>query len=402
MNHSVDPETLLAERPAADLARFKSRAIAVGVAGIAASAIGFVVNRPVFFQSYLIAYVFWMGITMGSLALLMLQYLTAGAWGLFARRIFEASTRTLPLMAVLFLPIAFNMSVLYEWVRPEAATDPMVQSKAAYLNEPFFFVRAVLFFVILGVLTYLLNKWSKEQDGEPTRLPGPKDGRLRALSGPGLVLYVLVITFMSVDWVMSISPDFYSTIYGILFLGGQGLATVAFTILVVTALSRTKPFSDVAKTQYFHDYGNLLLAFVLLWAYFNVSQLIIIWAGNLPDEIPWYIVRLHGLWMPVAVAVLIGHFFLPLLLLLSRNLKRRPSMLVKVAVFVLVMRVIDIIWEVAPAFRTTNVTIHWIDFALVIGMGGIWVAYFFTTLAGRALLPAHDPYFKEAMAHGDH
>ena len=398
----LNPEALLRERPTADLLRLRSRSVVAGIAGLALMAVGWVtLGRAEFLQSYLIGYIFWIAITMGSLALLMVQYLSGGAWGMVTRRIFEASTRTLPLMVLLFLPIAFNLPVLYEWVRPEAAADPAIQEKAAYLNVPFFFVRAVLFFGIWGVLAFFLNRWSREQDESAPRLPGPMDGRFRVLSGPGLVLYMLTLTFMSVDWVMSLMPHFYSTIFGILMLGGQGLSTMAFTIIVLSILTRFRPMSEVVASEHFHDLGKLMLAFVMLWAYFNVSQLIIIWSGNLPEEIPWYIARLHGTWAWVAWVVFLGHFVLPFGLLLSRNLKRRPNLLSQLALFVLFMRVIDLIWTIGPAFRETS-TLHWLDFATILGLGGLWMAMFFGNLAGRALLPAHDPYFEEALAHGGH
>jgi len=405
----LNPEVLLRERPVADLARLRSRAVVVAVIGLALMVLGlFTGGLSLFFQSYLIAFVFLMGITLGSMALLMVQYLSGGAWGMVARRVFEAATRNLPLMLVLFVPIALtaasglNLPVLYEWMRPEAMNDPVIKLKAAYLNKGFFLARAVLFFAIWGTLVFLLNRWSKEQDDSAPRRPGPMDGRLRVLSGPGLVLYVITITFMSVDWIMSISPKFYSTIFGILTLGGQGLSTMAFTILTLSLLARFKPMSQVIEKDHFHDLGKLMLAFVMLWAYFNVSQLIIIWSGNLPEEIPWYIERLQGAWAPVAWAVLIGHFMLPFLLLLSRDLKRHPKLLARLAVFVLIMRVVDLTWTIGPVFRHQAMTIHWMDFAAVLGLGGVWMAVFFTNLGGRALVPAHDPYFKEALAHGGH
>jgi hypothetical protein len=334
--------------------------------------------------------------------MLMLQYLTGGAWGLFARRVFEASSRNVVIMAVLFIPIAMNLPVLYPWARPDAVNDPVIQSKIAYLNTNFFLLRAVLYFGIMLTLSLVLTRWSREQDREPTRLPGPKDGRLRFLSGPGLVLYMIMVTFMSVDWVMSLDPHFTSTIFGILMLGGQGLSTLAFTILILSALSRAKPVSTVAKPDLFHDLGKLMLCFVMLWAYFNVSQLIIIYQGNLPEEIPWYLHRLYGLWMPIAIAVLLGHFVLPFFLLLSRDLKRHAGGLGWLSLFVLLMRVIDITWTIGPIFRENGHTLHWMDFAAVIGLGGIWLTMFFMQLGRVSLVPAHDPYFKEAMANVGH
>jgi hypothetical protein len=399
----LNEAALLAERPTADLARLRSRALLLGAVGLAGAAAGyFVETRSLFFQSYLIAYIFWIGVTLGSLALLMVQYLSGGAWGLFARRVFEASTRTLPLMLVLFVPIAMNLTTLFPWSRPEAATDPVIQDKALYLNVNFFYVRVGLYFLIWGALVFFLNRWSSEQDGAATRAPGPKDGRLRVLSGPGLVLYMITITFMSVDWIMSLEPHFTSTIFGILTVGGQGLSAMAFAIATLAVLSRFKPVSDVAQPDYFHDLGKLMLAFVMLWAYFNVSQLIIIWSGNLPEEIPWYIDRLHGLWMPVAWVVLFGHFVIPFSLLLSRDLKRHTTRLYWLALFILLMRVIDIVWTIGPVFRHDGTTLHWLDFAMVLAMGGLWLSFFYRNLGARALVPAHDPYFKEAMAHGGH
>ena len=403
MAQDLNPEAILRERPTEGLSRLRGRSMVLAVVGLVLMAIGWITQgKDQFLQSYLIGFIFWMGITMGSLALLMVQYLSGGAWGLVSRRIFEAATRNFPLMLVLFLPIALNLPVLYEWVRPEAAHDPQIREKAAYLNAGFFYARALIFFAIWGILAFLFNRWSKEQDDNAPRLPGPTDGRFRVLSGPGLILYMLTLTFMSVDWIMSLAPHFYSTIFGVLMLGGQGLSTLAFTILILAALMRFRPLSDVVEPDHFHDLGKLLLAFTMLWAYFNVSQLIIIWSGNLPEEIPWYLERLQGAWAPVAVIVLIGHFFLPFGLLLSRNLKRRPHLLSKLALYILVMRAVDLVWTIGPVFRPDSAMVHWLDFAAVLGIGGVWLTLFLSTLGTRALLPAHDPYYEEAMAHGGH
>jgi hypothetical protein len=393
---------LLAERPTAQLGGMMSRGIIFGLVGVVATVAGFfMVDGSQFFQSYLIAYLFWLSISLGSLLLLMVQYLSGGAWGLVARRIFEASAGTLPLMAILFLPIAFNLETLFLWARPEAAADPIIQSKAAYLNKTFFFVRAALYFVIWYGLTLLLTRWSAEQDRTSPVPPGPKDRRFRVLSGPGLVASVLAVTFMSVDWLMSLDPHFYSTIFGILMLGGQGLTTLAFTILVLRGLSQAKPMSQVVTPERFHDFGKLMLAFTMLWAYFNVSQLLIIWSANLPEEIPWYIERLTGPWLPWAVFVLVGHFVLPFIFLLSRDNKRRSRNLAGIAKLVIAMRVVDLIWTIGPVFRHDH-TVHWLDFAVVVAFAAPWLFLFYRNLGARSLVPAHDPYFKEAVADGGH
>jgi hypothetical protein len=216
-----------------------------------------------------------------------------------------------------------------------------------------------------------------------------------------VVLHILCVTFMSVDWVMSLDPHFYSTIFGILTLGGQGLTTLAFTILVLQGLSHSKPMSQVVNTERFHDFGKLMLAFVMLWAYFNVSQLLIIWSANLPEEIPWYIERLRGPWAPWAVLVLVGHFVTPFVLLLSRDVKRHSKVLARVALLVMLMRVVDLIWTVGPVFRH-DTTFHFLDFSIVVAFAAPWLLFFFRNLGDRSLVPANDPYFKEAVADGGH
>lgn len=402
MSGEFNAAAMLKERPVADLSRLSNRGVMFGAVGIIAVAIGFfMVEWSQFLQSYLIAYMFWIGLSLGSLSLLMVQYLSGGAWGLVARRVFEASTRTLPLMALLFIPIAMNMPTLYKWARPEAVDDPIIHSKAAYLDVEFFYIRVVIYFVIWMGLAFLLSKWSKDQDETAPQPPGPADRKFRVLSGPGMVLHVLAITFMSVDWVMSLDPHFYSTIFGVLILGGQGLATLAFTILVLQGLSNSKPISQVIDAERFHDFGKLMLAFVMLWAYFNVSQLLIIWSANLPEEIPWYIERLGGHWAPWAVVVLVGHFVLPFILLLSRDLKRHGRVLSRVAFLVLVMRIIDFVWTIGPIFRH-DYTLHWMDFAMVVAFAAPWLFLFYRNLGSRSLVPANDPYFKDAVANGGH
>ena len=395
-------ESVLMTRPGALLARLGSRSIIAGAIGLALMAVGYVMTGEAFWHSYLIAYIFWIGITLGSLGLLMIQYLSGGAWGLVSRRVFEAGTRTLPLMALLFLPIVWKLPVLYsKWAGPGAPADEIVQLKVAYLNVEFFIIRAVVFFVIWGALIFILNKWSADQDEAAPMLPGPADRRFRLVSGPGLVLFVLTISFMSVDWVMSLDPHWYSTIFGILMLGGQGLSTLAFTIVVLATLRHHQPMSSVLDADKFHDLAKLMFAFVMLWGYFSVSQLLIIWSANLPEEIPFYLERLHGPWYPISVALLLGQFTLPFLLLLSRNFKRNPLAARRIAIFILVMRVVDITWTIGPVFRHGS-GLHWLDFACVLGIGGVWMFLFFRNLGGRALMPARDPYLKEALAHGGH
>jgi hypothetical protein len=395
-------EAAMLTRPTAELSRLSGRGLLFGVVGLLGAGIGYATAADHFWESYLIGYIFWIGITLGSLGIVMIQHLTGGAWTMASRRLLEGAMRTLPLMAVLFIPIWMNLEKLYKWAKPGAESDPLIASKMAYLNAQGFTVRAVFYFAVWAVLIFFLNKWSREQDEQPTQLPGPLDRRSRMLSGPGLVLFVGTITFMSVDWVMSLDPHWYSTIFGVLTLGGQGLSTMALMILVMATLARVEPMSRVATANVFHDHGKLMFAFVMLWAYFSVSQLLIIWSANLPEEIPFYLERLHGPWYPVSVALLLGQFALPFLLLLSSSFKRNPNVVKWIALFILVMRVVDITWTIGPVFRHEGSSISWLDFALVLAIGGAWLFLFFRNLAGRAIVPARDPHFKEAVAHGGH
>jgi hypothetical protein len=318
------------------------------------------------------------------------------------RRHLEAATRTLPYLTAAFLPIAAGLPSLYIWARPDVvAADPILQAKRAYLNVPFFLARAVFYFAVWNALAYILSRWSREQD-EAGRQPIGSERKFRQLSAPGLMAYGLTITFASVDWVMSLDPHWFSTIFGVLFMGGQALSALGFAIGVLSLTSRHQPLSQVVEPSHFHDLGKLLFAFVMLWAYFAFSQFLIIWSGNLPEEIPWYLERLHGGWGVVALVIVIGHFVLPFLVLLSRDLKRNHRALAAVAIALVVMRLVDLIWMIAPRPGHHGFPIHWLDVTLPLALGAIWIALFVRELTRRTLLPVNDPYFEEVFAHGHH
>jgi hypothetical protein len=358
-------------------------------------------DRVEFLHSYLIAYLFWLGITLGSLALLMMQHLTGGRWALVIRRILEAGTRTLPLMAVAALPLLVGMKTLYSWARP-GQDDPVILAKHFYLNPQFFVVRMVFYFAVWLTLAYFLNKWSREEDAGEAGLQLWM--RLEGLSGIGLVIYGLTVTFATVDWAMSLEPRWYSTIYGLLFMVAQALSALALAVLVLIWLSDRKPLSQIVRQSHFQDLGSFLLTFVMLWAYLEFSQWLIIWGGNLTDEIPWYIRRLEGVWGSVALLLVILGFFLPFFLLLFRNVKRKTRSLLIVALLILLMRLVDMYWTILPAFGGGKIHLSWMDVALPLGMGGIWLAYFLWQLQRMPILPVHDPRMEgaaeEAIGHG--
>lgn len=383
------------ERP--DLARPQSVALVVGMVGLGLSTVGWLVNPDQFFRSYLTGYLFWLGVALGSLPLLLLQHLTGGAWGLAIRRVLEAGTRTLPFMALLFVPIVLGMRSLYVWTHADlVAADEVLRHKAAYLNRSFWLVRAVIYFAVWIGLASRLTGWSREQDRTGDAELARK---MQILSGPGVVFYFLAISFAAIDWVMALDAHWYSSIFGPLIAVGQVLNAFSFAILVLALLSGYAPFAGVVQPAVFHDLGKLLLAFVMLWAYFSFSQFLIIWAGNLPEEIRWFLKRSEGGWLALGLFIIVFHFFVPFFLLLSRDLKRNMRLLAGVALLIMAMRFVEIFWTVAPLFHPEHLSLNWLDLTAMAGIGGIWLWMFLRELAAQPLLPLRDPYLREAFEH---
>ncbi len=337
-----------------------------------------------FFHSYLVGFLFWLGVALGCAAILMLHHLVGGGWGLITRRLLESGTRTTPLMALLMIPLFYGLPRLYNWTHTAPANPgSLLRFKNVYLQTPFFEVRAVLYFAIWLVFVYFLNKWSIEQDetGEPAVLR-----RLRALSGPGIVIYCLTATFAAVDWVMSLAPEWYSTAYGLLFIVSEVLTAFSFIIGVAMLLANRSSLSRVITRQRLIDLGNLILTFVMLWAYIAFTQFLIIWAGNLPEEISWYMIHIKGGWLAIVIALMVFHFALPFTLLLFRDIKRNANTLAVVAGAMFVVRLADIWWTVEPTWHPT-IQLHWMDILAPVGIGGIWIFVFVWQLQRRPLLP---------------
>ncbi len=380
-----------------EVERLEKPALVGGLAALVlCAALGF--RDPTqFFRSYLLAFVFWIGLPLGCFAILMLHHLVGGTWGFPLRRLLESGTKTFLLMAVLVLPILFRLPVLYSWADPrKVASDPLLQYKHPYLNVPFFVVRTIIYFAAWILVAHFLNKWSRQQDetGE-----AGLTSRLQSLSAPGLLIFGLTVTYMSVDWVMSLEASWFSTIYGMMFMVTEALAAMAFVTVTVILLSKQEPLRNLISPRVLGDYANLLLTFTMLWAYLSFSQYLIIWAGNLQDEIPWYMVRARGGWAWVALVLIIFHFAVPFLLLLLRFVTRRAGPLGWVAAGLFVMTLVDIYWLTVPAFERTRPEFHLTDWLAILGMGGLWLWRFTSQLKGRPLLPLHDPRLKEIMQH---
>lgn len=382
-----------------NLKRFQQIALIVGVVFLLLMAVGFFTNRVQFMRSYLFSYTYWIGFPLGSLVLLMLQHLTGGGWGLVIRRPLEAATRTLPLMLLLFIPIVLGSGLLYPWLHEPEITE--LGDKTKYLNLPFFVIRAAICFGVWLLLAFFLNRWSREQDRTADRKLAKK---MRVLSGPGMVLFVLTVTIVAVDWVMSLEPEWMSTMFGLLFVAAWGVTGLAFVIASLAVLSKYEPLSHIVAKLHFHDLGKLLLALVMLWTYFAFSQYLIIWSGNLPEEIRYYLPRIHGVWGVIAVTIAILHFAAPFLFLLSRSVKRDASKLIIIALLILFMRLVDFFWLITPSFTREYFVVSWMDIVAPIAIGGLWLGVYAWQLSTRPLVALNDPQYESVLeqAHASH
>lgn len=428
-------------------------ALVIGGVGLV---IAFLGDAEQGWRAYFLGNVYWVGMSLGCLGLLMIQHLTGGDWGVVMRRVLEAGAMTVILMAVLFAPVIFSSDALHSlfpWTHLDAAEagqgehgteealeEPhevadvvaldaaamaaqaetheggheaaahgvegyvaenrdFLEHKRPYLNVGFFQGRYLLYFAIWLLLAGVLWRWSSKQDDHPD----PKlVQRMQAVSAPGLIVLALAASFASYDWLMSIYPTWYSTMYGVWFLGTFGIGGLSLLILMGLFFGKREPLIHVLQPRHFHDWGKLLLAFVVLWAYFTISQFLIIWSGNLPDEIAWFLPRFEGGWLVVTTLLFLFHFGLPFVLLLSRDLKRNAKMLTGVAVFLLAMRWLDLHWQVAPSIQSIwggEAVSWWASLAATLAVGGLWLVLFVWLLQRRPILPVGDPYLEEAMAH---
>lgn len=386
------------EATIADLTRAQRIALIVGVIGLAATLVG-LRNPTQFHRSYLFAYEFWISLPLGCLGLLMMHHLTGGKWGLHVRRLAEAGSNTFPLMAVFFIPNLLGLKLLYPWARPElVASDPALKYKAPYLNPTWFIIRTVIYFAILIYLGTRLNGWARKYD--ETR-DSKLLSRMGRLSGPGLVVWSAIVTWASIDWVMSLEPHWFSTIYGMVFMIIAALTALSFMVYVGTFLAQREPMASLASPLQWNDMGNLMLAFVMLITYLSFDQFLIIWTGNLKDEIPWYVSRNSHGWGVLALFLVIFHFAIPFLLLLQRAVTRRMRMLAGLAFALVIISMFDVYWQVVPAFTPQGPQFHLTDITAIIGIGGIWISVFLWRLKRRPLMPVHDRSFEEVAAHGD-
>ena len=372
--------------------------LVAGVLGLGACGVGAFLDPAQFFFSYLVGFLFWTGLSLGCLCVLMIHLLTGGGWGYMVRRFLEAAATVLPLMAVLFAPVYLGVHRLYPWAQPEVVRQMEALAKRhAYLNVPMFTVRSVLSFALFIGAAYFLSRGSRAQDR--TADPAPTR-RLRAFSGPALLVFVLVASLATVDWIMVLEPVFYSTVFPAQVIIGWILSTFAFCTVMLAYVHEHAPWKGVVRTEHFHSLGNFLLAFVMMWAYLAVSQLIIIWSGNLPKEIGWYLHRVADGWKWVAIFLGLFHFALPFLLLLSREAKESVRRLTRLALFIFCVHAVEVFWQVEPSRHPVHFSLSWMDPAALAGVGGLWLAMFCWRMQQGPLIPRNDPRMERALIHG--
>ena len=371
-----------------------------GLGGAAAWAVGHHMARRDFMVSYLFAYTFWLGVALGCLALTMIHHLSGGRWGFVARRLLEAAFLCMPLLAALFIPLLLGLADLYPWARTaQVEASRILQHQRPYLNDAGFAVRAAVFLATWSLLAVLLRRWSRQQDETSDAAPAR---RMRALSGIGLVVYAFTVAFAGIDWIMSCEVGWSSTAFPIIMMGGQLLSATAFVVLALAAACRHEPFAEAVGEVHFHQLGNLLLTFVMFWTYVSFAQALIVYSGNLPHEIEWYLRRIAGGWRWLAVFLGVGLFLTPFILLLFRPMKNSARRLAVIAGVVLLGQAAAQYWMIMPAHPGRNLAAAWVgDLSAMTGLGGLWLAVWAGGMRRGGRLPRHDPRHPEEPGEAD-
>ncbi len=373
-------------------------AIGAGCAllGVIACAIFGMANPRQFYFSWLVSFLFFLSLALGALFFVLIQYASQGGWGTVLRRIGETTFATLPVMAALFLPLLLGLRDLYAWAVPGAAEqDALLRWKAPYLNVPFFLIRAVIYFASWSAIALLYYQRSRRQDVTGD-LADP--ARLRRLAGPSIIVLGLTQTFASIDWIMSLTPHWYSTMMGIYFFSGAFVAFIALLSIAATAMRRAGLLETVITAEHLQDIGKFLFAFTAFWAYIAFSQFLLIWYANLPEETFWYKARLEGSWAAVSILLMVGHFGVPFFYLMGRDVKRRGWTLAIGGAWLLAMHFVDLYWQVMPTLHPEGLRPSVLDAAAFVAIGGCFVAAVGWLMRRQALVPLRDPRLAESLA----
>ena len=376
--------------------RIPAIGVAAAVLGAAGCAIFGAGNPKQFFFSWLVSFLFFLSLALGGLFFVLIQYAAQGGWGIVLRRIGETVFATIPAMAVLFLPLVLGLRDLYSWSVPGAAEhDALLRWKAPYLNVPFFLIRAAVYFGAWSLIAVFYYRVSRDQDG--TGDPAPS-ARLRRLAGPAIIVLALTQSLASVDWIMSLTPHWYSTIFGVYFFSGAFVGFIALLSIVAPAMRRAGLLETVISTEHLHDVGKLLFGFTAFWAYIAFSQFLLIWYANLPEETIWYRARLEGSWMAVSLLLMLGHFAAPFFYLMGRPVKRKGWTLAIGGLWILAMHFVDLYWQIMPTLHPEGVRVSVMDVAAFVAIGGCFVAAVTWLMRRQALVPLRDPRIAESLA----
>lgn len=390
-NHTAVPEIQLGARAVT----VERAAAVVGALGLLVCLGGYFWRPEIFFQSYLYAFLYWSGFAFGCLGLFLLNNVVGGRWGVTTRSLLIAGMRTLPVVFLLLLPLFLGLKHLYPWTDVNQVDhNEYLWHKRHYLNIPFFAVRVLIYFAVWLFWGLRAKSMADRQDKDAD--PG-WPVRMRQFSAPGLVAFMLTLTFAYIDWILSADPQFYSTVYGGMIIIGDAVQTLALTIVVLVLISKTDRFGGRVNSSLLHDLGNMMFAFTIFWTYLAVSQLIIIWPADLPQELSWYEVRVHGGWRVIACAIALIMFAIPFLALLSQQRKQNPRRLMRVAIWLLCARAVEMFWVVEPTWRTKSFALYWTDIVAFLTVGGIWLYTYLGYLRRRPLLPLHDPRIMPPM-----
>jgi hypothetical protein len=376
--------------------RWQRLSLGIGIAALLVCAVAAPWSPAQFFRAYLVAYLFFLGIALGSMVLLMAYYLTGGSWGLLIRRILEAGMRTLPLLAILFLPVACGIGYLYPWAQPQVvAASEKLQYQQFYLCPAYFWIRAAVYFALWTALGYVLSSWSRREDatGNP-RLAW----KCLKLSGFGAVLYGVSIHFAAIDWGMSLQPAFHSSIWGPMFATSQLLSAFSFALIVLAFCIGRPPLAEVASLKVRNDLASLLFTILILWAYMAWFQFMLIWISNLPVDVIWYLPRTSAFWKAAIWAIFAFGFAVPFCLLLMRPIKRNSAAVAWIAGLILFVQLVFMEYQIMPGLSDGGLGEHWMDFLMPFGLGGLWLAEYLRQL-GRLPLLAPNDYNREAALH---
>ncbi|MDZ4723799.1 MAG: hypothetical protein SGI97_07845 [candidate division Zixibacteria bacterium] len=384
----------------AERGNFGTIALGVAVVGVIGCIAGYVMDHDRFFHAYLTGFAYWVSLCLGALFFTMLQHLTGAHWSVVVRRISETLMACLPVMFLLSIPMFLGIHSLYHWSHEDAvATDALLKWKSPFLNSPFFIARTIVYFLIWSTLSYFLHKTSLEQDR------GFKEDqliRLRRLSAGGMVLFAVTITVAAFDWLMSLNPHWYSTIYGVYFFSGSFLGSLALITAIALRLRSRNILKDTITVEHYHDLGKLLFAFTVFWTYIGFSQFFIIWYGNIPEETIWYISRWNNGWKGVSLVIIFGHFVFPFLVMLFRAVKRSYIMLTVMTTWYLIMHWVDLYWLVYPNHYDSGPVFSWIEIMPMLAIGGIVLWFFWTKYSRNALVPVNDPKLEQSLHFVNH